>query len=347
MTMNCVGGEPLVSVLVLSFNHAQYLRQALESIVNQRFDATFEVLVGDDASRDGSVAIASELAERFPGVVRLFAQPENLGMHGNHAYLLARARGQYIAYCEGDDYWLGPDKLQAQVDYMRAHPECGLVHGNYLNLIHMDGHWWTRRALRTAAQLRHRSGSIFNAMLAANRIQTCTVLCRRDLAAEYRRNGPGVDAYMVGDWPMFLYAAAVSEIGFIPRPLAAYRRTPGSMTNSGHQAAVERGLDAIRMAGDFCDYFRCGQDTREDALATLHRTLLWLAYQAADARRFALAWDWLEEHRPRLLASARVRAMRASIGLPWPRKAGLRALGMIEAGKHRLEFRRVDMESNQ
>ena len=339
--------EPLVSVLMLTFNHAAYIRQAVESVLVQQTAFQFELLIGEDSSTDETREIVLELQKKAPHIVRVIAWNANVGMHHNFAALIEVARGEFIAFCEGDDYWLACDKLQVQFGFMREHPECGLVHGNYLNLIRIGGTWRTRLAFRRSSQLQHRSGAIYPAMLAANRIQTCTVLCRRGLVADYRRDGPGVDRYMVGDWPLFLYLTHQSGVGFIERPLAAYRQTPGSIMNSGHQAAVERGLDAIRMAGDFCDFFRDNVATREAALAAQNRALLGLAFRAGDVQRFKQAWAWLAQYRPGMLSSARARAMRATVGVPAFRKPALGALAMIESIKHRIEFRRVDTEPLQ
>ena len=339
--------NPLVSVLMLTFNHATYIRQAVESVLSQRTSFQFELLIGEDSSTDETREIVLELQKRAPHIVRVIAWNANVGMHHNFAALIEAARGEFIAFCEGDDYWLGRDKLQAQVGFMREHPECGLVHSNYLNLIRIGGAWRTRLAFRNLAQLQHRSGAIYAAMLAANRIQTCTVLCRRALVADYRRDGPGVDSYMVGDWPLFLYLSHVSEIGFMERPLAAYRQTPGSVTNSGHQLAVERGLDAIRMVGEFCDSLRDDDEVRESALAAQHRVLLWLAFRAGDAQRFGQAWAWLAPRRPEMLSSVRTRAMRALVGLSVIRNATLGALDMVVSVKRRIEFHGVDARGSE
>ena len=339
-----IGSEPIISVLVLTYNHASYVRQALDSIVSQKVDVPFEILIGDDASVDGTAAILAEYAVRHPSLIRLFAHPLNLGMHANHALLQDQARGRYIAYCEGDDYWLAHDKLQRQLTYMERNPDVGLVHSNYLNLLLIDKCWRVRTAFRNGRQLSARSGWIYEEMLQSNRIQTCTAFCRSSLVADYRREGPGVDGYMVGDWPLFLYLAHASQIGFMERPLAAYRKTPGSLMNSGHEAAVKRGLDAIRMVGDFCDFFTDSADTREVALASQYRVLLWLAFHAGDTQRFGHAWGWLAQHHPALLSSARARAMRILVGAPLLRNTALGALGMIESIKHRIEFRGIGKE---
>lgn len=330
---------PIVSVLVLAYNHEPYIREALDSILSQEVDFSFEVLVGEDCSTDGTRAVVETFAAKDPGRVRLFPHEKNLDMHGNHAFLLERARGTYVAYCEGDDYWVGRDKLQRQVDLLRAHPKCGLVHGNYLNLNRIGNVWRIRTAFRSKAQLSGRSGRLYEEMLKSNRMQTCTVLCKTSLLREYRRLLPGVDSYGVGDWPQTLYACRAAEVIFIKEPIAAYRRSLGSVMNSGAANSLRRGLDAIRMVGDFCDYFDDPIDVRMSALAAQYRALLFLAFQAGDRAVFAQAIDWLRQHQPTLLRSMRVRGMRASMAIPFVRRFVVWSLPLIEGIKFRLEFR--------
>ncbi|MBO5557076.1 MAG: glycosyltransferase [Oscillospiraceae bacterium] len=116
----------MVSVVCTAYNHAAYLRDALEGFVGQKTDFPFEILVNDDASTDDTAAILREYAARYPALIRPFYQEKNLYSQGISIYdavLYPAARGRYIALCEGDDYWTDPEKLQRQVDFLEAHPD--------------------------------------------------------------------------------------------------------------------------------------------------------------------------------------------------------------------------------
>lgn len=115
--------EPLVSVVMLTYNHRPYIRQALESVLAQVTSFPFEVLVGDDASVDGTSEIVREYAQRYPNQVVGVVRPHNLGATRNLGDLFSRCRGRYIAGCEGDDYWTDADKLEKQVRFLKCHPE--------------------------------------------------------------------------------------------------------------------------------------------------------------------------------------------------------------------------------
>lgn len=115
-----------VSVVCNVFNHAPYLRDALDGFVMQQTDFPFEVLVHDDASTDGSADIIREYEEKYPDIIKPIYQTVNQYSQKipiNKTYQLPRIRGEYVAVCEGDDYWTDPQKLQKQHDFLAAHPD--------------------------------------------------------------------------------------------------------------------------------------------------------------------------------------------------------------------------------
>ena len=119
-----------VSVIVLTYNHEQYIRQALDSILMQKVDFRYEILVGDDASSDKTLDILLKYRHQYPKIIRLFSREKNVGATQNAYQLFMEARGNYIATCEGDDYWTDPDKLAIQVAFLEQNPDfIGCSHG--------------------------------------------------------------------------------------------------------------------------------------------------------------------------------------------------------------------------
>lgn len=123
--------RPLVSVIVLSYKHVNYIRKCLDSIMAQQTSFDFEVLVGDDASNDGTKEILLDYQKQYPNTIRLFIKEKNEGAARNAYDLRKQCIGKYVANMESDDYWCDDQKLQKQVDYLEAHPECSAVGGNY------------------------------------------------------------------------------------------------------------------------------------------------------------------------------------------------------------------------
>lgn len=123
---NQPSGTPKVSVCVVTYNQEKYIRQCLQSIVDQNTDFDFEVIVGDDCSTDGTRAIVSEFAERYAGIVKPLFHEKNLGAGKNYKETHDRATGKYIAHVDGDDYCL-PGKLQCQAQILDTDPGCNIV----------------------------------------------------------------------------------------------------------------------------------------------------------------------------------------------------------------------------
>ena len=122
--------EVMVSICCITFNQKDYIRDALEGFLKQKTDFSYEILIHDDASGDGTGEIIREYVQRFPERIFPILQTENQYSKGltniSGTFNFPRARGRYIAMCEGDDYWTDENKLQQQVDFMEAHPDCSI-----------------------------------------------------------------------------------------------------------------------------------------------------------------------------------------------------------------------------
>lgn len=118
--------NPIVSIICITYNHEQYIRQCLDGFMMQVTNFPFEVLIHDDASTDNTANIIREYEAKYPDVIKPIYQSENQyskGVKIGLTYLYPKAKGKYIAECEGDDYWTDPLKLQKQVDFLEKNLE--------------------------------------------------------------------------------------------------------------------------------------------------------------------------------------------------------------------------------
>jgi len=121
--------NPIVSICCITYNHEKYIRDAIEGFLMQKTNFTFEILIHDDASTDKTAEIVREYEQKYPQLIKPIYQTENQyskGINPGVEFLFPRAHGKYIALCEGDDYWTDPMKLQKQVDFLEANPDCSL-----------------------------------------------------------------------------------------------------------------------------------------------------------------------------------------------------------------------------
>jgi glycosyltransferase involved in cell wall biosynthesis len=118
--------QPLVSIIYHTYNHALFVNDAIEGFLKQKTDYSFEILIHDDASNDGTAEIIREFEQKNPELIKSIIQKENQFSKGIRpwiSYLFPLARGKYIAVCDGDDYWTDPLKLQKQVGFLEGNPE--------------------------------------------------------------------------------------------------------------------------------------------------------------------------------------------------------------------------------
>lgn len=113
---------PLLSIVTITYNHEPFIAQTIEGVLMQQVNFPIEFIIAEDCSTDGTRAICQQYADQCPELIRLITSESNVGAIANERRAMLAARGKYIAFCEGDDYWTDPLKLQKQVDFLEAHP---------------------------------------------------------------------------------------------------------------------------------------------------------------------------------------------------------------------------------
>ncbi len=125
----------ILTVVIITYNHAKYIRQALDSVLSQKTSFKYSVKIFDDCSTDGAQKIIEEYEQKYPQKVRVFLSGKNLGGsgHGNGLRALASVETKYFCILEGDDYWCDNNKLQTQIDVLEADSSLvGCCHNTYI-----------------------------------------------------------------------------------------------------------------------------------------------------------------------------------------------------------------------
>lgn len=136
MSMNASSvSKPLVSIVCTTYNQVDYIRDCLKGFLMQDVDFPIEILIHDDCSTDGTTKIIKEYAAKYPEIINPIYEKENQYQQGkpagNNVWNIPRAKGKYIAFCEGDDFWTDPMKLKRQVDFLESNPDYGLCHTDF------------------------------------------------------------------------------------------------------------------------------------------------------------------------------------------------------------------------
>lgn len=230
---------PLVSVLMLAYAHEGYLDEAIEAVAAQICDFGVELIIGEDASPDRTREIALAAQARHPALVRVVVSDANVGVDRNFQRILARARGRYVALCEGDDYWCDATKLARQVAVIEADADIGGVHTDWVRLHRTDDGWrLASSSTHEGMPVERLQGDLFRTFFDGRILRTCTVLYRRELVEALYRSELGAKTYRFGDTVLAAFVTSQSKIGYVPSVTAVYRESPNSALRSGRLAAI-------------------------------------------------------------------------------------------------------------
>ncbi len=207
--------KPKVSVVSITYNQEAFIQDALEGFVAQQTSFPIEIVIADDASTDRTPEIIRHYADRHPHLLRPIFRSTNIGVHANFVATLSAARGEYLALCEGDDYWTDPLKLSKQIEFLDRHPRTTVCF-HPVRVIHDDG-----APDVEFPPLSWRRDLSLEALLARNFIQTNSVVYRRQ-----QRYDDIPANIMPIDWYLHVRHAVNGDIAMLPDTMAVYRRHP-------------------------------------------------------------------------------------------------------------------------
>ena len=213
-----------VSVVVMTYNHENYIAQALDSVLDQQAVFPLEIIVTEDCSTDGTRDVVRRYADRHPNVIRVMMSASNLNDNSVLSRALTAARGQYIALLDGDDWWTAQDKLNKQVQHLDSDADASVCFHNVRVVYeseddpphdyHSDHPEYRLSAPRPALY------TGLEELVRGNYIQTCSVMFRSSALPEIPTWYTDLP---VGDWPLYVLLAQTGRVVYLDEVLAAYR----------------------------------------------------------------------------------------------------------------------------
>jgi len=202
-----------ISICMITYNHEAYIAQAIESVLSQKTNFGFKLVIGDDCSQDKTRIIIKKYKQKHPEKIRLVLNNTNKGIMGNWLRTISFCQGQYIAALDGDDYWSNKNKLQIQADFLDKHP-------NFSLCFHPAEAFYQDQPGRTYIIPSKTNDFSYLNLLKNNFIATCTVMYRNGLINQIP------DQFLslkVNDWPYHILYASQGEIGFVNQIMSRYR----------------------------------------------------------------------------------------------------------------------------
>jgi glycosyltransferase involved in cell wall biosynthesis len=214
--------NPVVSIIMVTYNHGQFISEAIEGCLMQKADFPVELIIADDASSDDNQAIIKLYTDKNPGFIKPILRSLNIGANPNWFDAFSKCQGRYIAICEGDDYWTDPFKLQKQFDLLEADKGAGMVCTDYGRFYQATGklkrHCFNTVQYRDEVKFR-------DYILDMSSIGTATVMIRKDIVLQFLSEVPQevMDTFVGSDTPLWLFTGVYSKITVIPEDTAVYR----------------------------------------------------------------------------------------------------------------------------
>lgn len=172
---------PLLSIVTITYNHEPFIAKTIEGVLMQQVNFPIELIIAEDCSTDNTRAICRRYAEQYPELIRLITSESNVGAIANERRAMLAARGKYVAFCEGDDYWTDSLKLQKQVDFLESHPDYSVTFHRY-KIHDLESDQWSPDDLGYLFDGNHLEGVDVTTYMFLHRwiTQYLTIVCRKD-----------------------------------------------------------------------------------------------------------------------------------------------------------------------
>lgn len=204
-----------VSVIMVTYNQEKYINEAIRSVVLQKFDYPYEIIIGDDCSTDRTLEYSQKWQAKYPNLIRIIQRDKNIGIQRNYIDTYNQCRGEYIAICEGDDFWCSKHKLQRQVQYMDTHKDCNICFHRVIN------YYMTNNSKSLSNGKGTKIDSDINDLAKSNYITNLSVMYRRDAVNKLPE---WLTEIASPDYVIHMLHASTGSIHYINKPMAVYRQ---------------------------------------------------------------------------------------------------------------------------
>lgn len=232
--------KPLVSVLMLTYNQEQYIKEALDSVILQQTNFAFEIVIGDDASKDSTRKILLEYEKKYPEVIRLLLHRQNLKPVHNLIRVYKKCQGKYVALLEGDDFWTSPHKLQKQVDFLESHPKYAVCY-HFAKMCDTTG---KELLLLPIEKYRKLTATLKDLAENDSFMPTCSTMFRNKLFPEFPKWF--TELTYIADFPLNILNAEHGDIGLLDQTMSVYR-AQSSLQAFSSQSVITVHLEKIKV----------------------------------------------------------------------------------------------------
>lgn len=274
--------SPFLSIVCFTYNHELFIRDTLEGFIKQKTTFRVEIIIHDDASKDNTANIIKSYVEQYPNLFNPVYQKVNqrsLELGRVTRLCFNKARGKYIALCEGDDYWTDPLKLQKQVDFLESNPEYVLVHTD------ADQHYFkTNKTIRNYNLTTKRTfpeDNVYESILKSRyNIFTCTTLFRTEYIKDLDFN---MKSFLSGDTFLWLELSRKGKFRCFNESTAVRQMLTESVTQSGNPDKIiafrKSGYELFKF---FIDKYGCSPETEQVVHYNSIKSILALAYRSGN-----------------------------------------------------------------
>jgi len=228
--------NPVVSVCTITYNHGMFISEAIDSFLMQETDFPFEVIIGEDCGRDNTAKIVREYADQYPNIIKATIREKNIGINANFLDIILKAKGEFIALCEGDDYWTDSNKLQIQIDFLKSNQEFS-GSGHQARVVGLNTEYHQNTYRLNVQDILYRKDFMRDVPF-----QTASFIFRTSIVKKY-----AIPTNIIsGDKALMLLVSSFGPIKYYNQIMSSYRKHEGGVSGNVTMEMMKKDLNIIQ-----------------------------------------------------------------------------------------------------